>query len=263
MKTTVLRQIDPPPAAANDAATRYCGSCGYDLRGAVEARCPECGEEFDPIAPPVANVPWFHRRTIGTSAALWRTAWLVMLQTQRLVNEMKRDTTLDRASAQSFRWICVGVAGCSTAVAIAMAIDPRPPAHIGFTLLALPLLAFFHLVTVLMYPTRFESPGRLARFEILHDFTAAPLLLMPIVPIASALFLLFDRDPIVAILPGGLVLVVWMACNLWYQTYAAGREAIRRLMHALLVVMVSASFALVCFMMTIFLIVLSRRLIGW
>jgi hypothetical protein len=25
-----------------------CRNCGYDLRGLIEHRCPECGKEFDP-----------------------------------------------------------------------------------------------------------------------------------------------------------------------------------------------------------------------
>ena len=27
---------------------RVCDSCGYDLRGQLEPRCPECGEPFEP-----------------------------------------------------------------------------------------------------------------------------------------------------------------------------------------------------------------------
>jgi hypothetical protein len=31
--------------------TMYCLSCGYDLRGLPENRCPECGRAFDPNKP--------------------------------------------------------------------------------------------------------------------------------------------------------------------------------------------------------------------
>jgi hypothetical protein len=258
--TTMLRQIDPPPA---EKVSRCCDGCGYDLRGIVEPRCPECGLEFDPIAPPIANVPWFHRRRIGWLTALWRTFWLATVQTQWLVDEVQRDTALDRHAAQAFRWICVGVATCSTALAMGLWLDPRPPVQVGFVLTAVPLLVFFHMATMLMYSIGFDSPGRLARFETLHDFTAAPLLLMPIVPIACGLRLLANKDPIGAILPAGVIVVIWFGCKLWYQTRAAGREAIRRLFQAALLVMVWGSFALGCFMVTIFLIVFSRRLITW
>ena len=27
---------------------RVCANCGYDLRGQIELRCPECGEPFEP-----------------------------------------------------------------------------------------------------------------------------------------------------------------------------------------------------------------------
>ena len=258
--TTMLRQIDPPPPATQ--VSRCCDGCGYDLRGIAEARCPECGLEFDPITPPVANVPWFHRRRIGWLTALWQTFWLATLQTQWLVDEVRRDTTLDRHAAQAFRWICVAVATCSTTVAMGMALDLRVPMA-GIAATALPLLVFFHLATVLMYSMGFDSPGRRARFETLHDFTAAPLLLMPIVPMACVLFLLVEKDPIGAILPAGVIIVIWFGCKLWYQTYAAGRDAMRRLLHAALLVMVWGSFALVCFILTIFLIAFSRRLIAW
>jgi rubrerythrin len=31
---------------------RICIECGYDLRGQVEHRCPECGTQFDLTKPP-------------------------------------------------------------------------------------------------------------------------------------------------------------------------------------------------------------------
>lgn len=31
-----------------DIGRRVCARCGYDLRGLVEPRCPECGTPFDP-----------------------------------------------------------------------------------------------------------------------------------------------------------------------------------------------------------------------
>jgi hypothetical protein len=31
---------------------RLCRECGYDLRGLIEPRCPECGESFDMSSPP-------------------------------------------------------------------------------------------------------------------------------------------------------------------------------------------------------------------
>jgi hypothetical protein len=44
----------PPPGASVDAAAFaeaeypvFCMHCGYELRGLPEARCPECGREFD------------------------------------------------------------------------------------------------------------------------------------------------------------------------------------------------------------------------
>lgn len=33
---------------AGPAALGRCGACGYDLRGLLAPRCPECGKAFDP-----------------------------------------------------------------------------------------------------------------------------------------------------------------------------------------------------------------------
>ncbi len=36
-------------------ADGQCLECGYDLRGTVEPRCPECGIPFDPSSRPVSR----------------------------------------------------------------------------------------------------------------------------------------------------------------------------------------------------------------
>jgi hypothetical protein len=57
-----------------------CLHCGYDLRGLVESRCPECGEAFDPVeawrayvrrrlAPP--NVWWVIARILRRPGGFW------------------------------------------------------------------------------------------------------------------------------------------------------------------------------------------------
>ncbi len=68
---------EPTAAAATAAATAVaavavplpdyhehakCLGCGYALRGLAEARCPECGREFDPNDPMTMNVPGISRR---------------------------------------------------------------------------------------------------------------------------------------------------------------------------------------------------------
>lgn len=45
-----IRLCDLPyPLIPLDAEHALCEHCGYDLRGAVCDRCPECGGEFSPF----------------------------------------------------------------------------------------------------------------------------------------------------------------------------------------------------------------------
>src|SRR6185369_9344054 len=52
---------------------RLCEKCAYNLRGLTLARCPECGQTFDPTSP-----AW-DARTPGTSAWPGWIAGLVLL----------------------------------------------------------------------------------------------------------------------------------------------------------------------------------------
>src|SRR5688500_1556337 len=138
----MLRQIDPPPA---EDVSRYCGNCGYDLRGSAEPRCPECGMAFDPAGPAMANVPWFHRHIIGYAAALGRTTWIATFQTHRLIDEVARDTLFDVRAAKSFRLICVTVAAGSTALLFALVMPPFLPVPLGVAVSLFPLLLLFRM----------------------------------------------------------------------------------------------------------------------
>src|SRR5438874_11216010 len=73
--------------AATQLADRFCESCGYNLRGLQQCRCPECGCEFDPNAPPMARIPWLRRLEIGTWRAYWQTVFAVTFRPIRFARE--------------------------------------------------------------------------------------------------------------------------------------------------------------------------------
>jgi hypothetical protein len=218
----MLRQIDPPPAT--EPMSRHCGNCGYDLRGIAEPRCPECGVAFDPFRPPVASVPWFHRRTIGHAAALWRTWCLVAWRPGRLAEEVWLDSELNVCDAAAFRRICVGVAGCSAALALMLVfvdLDVLAPA----VAIALgPALVVFHMVTLPIDDRAvLDSPARTARFATLYPFTAAPLLLLPLPAIAFSVARLTGRDMTAAVLLSVSIVAHWLICTFAYQKRATRR----------------------------------------
>ncbi|HRX83753.1 MAG TPA: hypothetical protein P5572_01900 [Phycisphaerae bacterium] len=76
------------PGASGDTALR-CFTCGYNLTGAVNNRCPECGSDFDRDTilaqragegPPSPVPIWDERRVNGICLAYFQIAWRVMFR---------------------------------------------------------------------------------------------------------------------------------------------------------------------------------------
>lgn len=64
---------DQPPAADLPYVGLRCPGCGYELTGASEPRCPECGRAFDPVG--LSRGPaWWQRRP-----SWWVTLLAVLL----------------------------------------------------------------------------------------------------------------------------------------------------------------------------------------
>jgi hypothetical protein len=216
--TAMLRQIDPPPSDEDQA--RLCGNCGYDLRGSTTPRCSECGAAFDPAETlTFANIPWFHRRSIGTCRAIWRTVWFVLMQ--RLADEAKRRTRLDLLAAESFRKLCIGVAAGSIALAVAVPVSYAPLMIWLFIVVTVPLLMLFHWLTLPLDTPHGPSSIRAKRRATLQHFATAPLLLMPAVVITAAgSRLIGAAPPIPTALSGMVIMAIWIASVLNFHLRA-------------------------------------------
>src|SRR5579884_2943503 len=90
---------------APDGDALLCPACGYDLRGPIGDRCPECGLTIDRTQLAQSRLPWTHRARIGRGRAYWRTNWLVLRQAKVLASEI--DRPVDFRAAQTFRRMTV------------------------------------------------------------------------------------------------------------------------------------------------------------
>lgn len=82
-----LQGMQTPPAAAPRAFAPHCPSCGYDLRGLPDSRCPECGQPFTHdallmaelararVEPPPAHALLILGLVIGCLPCLWIPRW--------------------------------------------------------------------------------------------------------------------------------------------------------------------------------------------
>src|SRR5918993_998115 len=116
---------------------RRCASCGYDLRGLEQLRCPECGLAFDPHYLPPADIPWLKRGDANLDAnatggnallAYVRTVWLVLAQPKRFGEMVWQDVDVDAVEATRFRWVTIGIAVGSLLATMLPLMAPLSPA---------------------------------------------------------------------------------------------------------------------------------------
>ncbi len=112
---------DPTPASLSEGA--LCPECGYDVRGLTSPRCPECGTDLADVRAGKSQIPWAHRRTLGTGRAFWRTVWFVTWN-KRFAKQLA--LPVDFAESQSFRWRCVAWAYLPIALYAAAVLGIRP-----------------------------------------------------------------------------------------------------------------------------------------
>lgn len=71
-----------PAVACSEALGAYiggCANCGYDLRGLIEHRCPECGQAFDPTNSWPRR--WINWRAEITLRAIWALIGAAIIST--------------------------------------------------------------------------------------------------------------------------------------------------------------------------------------
>jgi hypothetical protein len=187
----------PPPAVPIDQDA-FCIRCQYNLRGAAETRCPECGTPFDPAKLSTSLIPWVNRKGIGRGRAFWRMIWQVTFGPRRLLlPEIARDVNF--RDGRRFRWtvlavLLVGSALICGIVALGLADCHHLNDTNGFILLlGAPAIAAAVAVWTgtacwFAMPKRLDETRR-RRACALVEYTIAPgvLLLVPAALIAISL----------------------------------------------------------------------------
>lgn len=97
----------PPDGDDAPSTLLLCQECGYNLRGVVGKRCPECGHDLANLRSDQPLIPWVRRREIGAFRAYWSTVFWVSFKYKTFCEEVVRD--VDYRDAQRFRWITVGL----------------------------------------------------------------------------------------------------------------------------------------------------------
>lgn len=76
------------------AADLFCPACGYNLRGGVGERCPECGKAYDISTLSASRIPWTNRQQIGRLRAFIRTIWIATAHPRRIADSLQAELTL-------------------------------------------------------------------------------------------------------------------------------------------------------------------------
>lgn len=242
----------------------HCIRCGYNLRGAVSDRCPECGALLKDAPPSAVRLPWEHRRHLGLSRGYWRTVWIVLFRPKQLAEELHHPVSFPDARrfwgmTILFAWLPF-VAGICVLYACTTAKDsPWKDVAWPFPWLYFPvspvvsllvgLLAFFAAATGA--PSYFCHPRRMPitlqnRAIALSYYASAPLaLLAPATALAIGGFLLrpFWSGPgnglmLAGVALGGVVLLLWYSRVVGLVCRLTGRGKIGRAMVGMAILLI-------------------------
>ena len=204
----------------------YCPECGYNLRGISSNRCPECGFGIDYVKLRESQIPWVHRRQLGTARSYWQTVWMVMFQSKRLSAEIARPVSF--REAQLFRWSTLARIYVPVLLATMVTYLFEPFERFGNPLVdwvyqnVWPMV-FFHVCFALLLmacsgiPAAFFHPRTVAiarqnRAIALSYYTMAPLGWMPVAYIAA--FFVYWSDSLIGVASQNFKMLGWASTML-------------------------------------------------
>lgn len=76
------------------AADLFCPACGYNLRGCISERCPECGKAYDISTLSASRIPWTNRQQIGRLRAFIRTIWIATAHPGQIADSLQAELAL-------------------------------------------------------------------------------------------------------------------------------------------------------------------------
>ena len=252
---------------------RTCAACGYDLRGQVEPRCPECGTTFDPRELPVPPIPWVQRAERDAFGAYWATVGWVLTGPLAAGRTIAGAWVFLDVSARRFRRIIVGQAVVSALLLVLFATvraigDPGAVFLGGVVAVVLiPGITLFFWGATQTHTTPrwwWARPMIADHAEAVQNFATAPLALLPIAALLEAAAMICslggqraagDRVHQLALTFTAGVMVGWWACTvlmihasrIWDrgETIAAGvLLLVRWTLLVMLVAVVSFFFAM-------------------
>jgi len=179
-----------------------CPECGYNLRGLVSGRCPECGSKVDLEALIAREVPWTYRLSQGRFRSYWKTVWWVMFHRERLYSEIEHP--VHYGHAQRFRLttilhICIPFFVLSLVGAVGSILDmSNAKVDWGIILIhsgawvVLNACLFLFLLAATGVPSYFFHPQQVPvekqnRAIALSHYACAPLAWIPLIIILSVL----------------------------------------------------------------------------
>jgi hypothetical protein len=226
------------PTSSQPSLDLFCISCGYNQRGLLTDRCPECGQSYAALPPSPTRLPWLHRGHLGRVKAYWRTAGLVIFRHREFCEQI--DAPIRLRDARSF-WGYSVLLGWLPLVGAVVSLYFFPADWNSSELLRdleellmeafyLPIpLVVFSLIGALLFfgaasgmPSYFCHPRALPmqrqnRAIALSYFASAPLVVMPvIVGLLLLARVLWEFQPAPLILKFLAALLAVLMLGTWY-----------------------------------------------
>lgn len=225
-------EVSPVEYAVLD--TRACATCGYDLRGQVEPRCPECGTAFDPGELPVPDIPWVKRAKADPFGAYWAMVAWVLRNPRAAARTIAASRVFLDTDSRRFRraviWQAVGSTALLVSVVVLRAMGdasgPSVAAALLYTALSVPgaALFFWGASYAHLLPRGWWTRPILADHAYaLHNFAMAPVALLPVAVLVEAVALVLDlgqraraaqQAHEAALLACAAIAFAWWACTM-------------------------------------------------